>query len=269
MDAVSVDEVTIPALGLGTARMGGRTCEQAVVRALELGYRHIDTAQMYGNEEAVGAGIEASDVDCAEVFVVTKLNRGNRGYDAVLSSTTESLDRLGLETIDLLLIHSPNDRVPLSETIEAMNELQAEGGVDHIGVSNFSVEQLRTAIEISETPIVTNQVKYHPYHHQDDLLDYCNEHDVLLTAYSPLARGRVVDDSTLSAIGESYGKTAAQVTLRWLMQQRNVIAIPKAASEDHLRENFDVFDFELTDAEMNQVFEIDGGLVERVRNWLR
>jgi diketogulonate reductase-like aldo/keto reductase len=268
MEYVTVDNVTLPGLGLGTARMRGETCEQAVARGIEMGYRHLDTAQMYDNEAAVGAGIEASGVDRSEVFMTTKLDRENRSAKAVRSSTAASLDRLGLETVDLLLMHSPNDWVPLAETIGAMNELQSEGRVAHIGVSNFSVDQLREAIDVSETPIVTNQVKYHPYHHQDDLLDFCNKHDVILTAYSPLARGRVADDETLGEIGDRHGKTAVQVALRWLIQQPNVIAIPKAASDDHLRENFEVFDFELTDEEVDRVFDVVGRLVEKVREWL-
>lgn len=268
MESVSVDDVSVPALGLGTARMGGRTCERAVAQALTMGYRHVDTAQMYGNEEAVGAGIAASGVARDEVFVTTKLDSGNRSADAVQSSTVASLDRLGLDTIDLLLMHSPNELIPLEETIGAMNELQANGLVANIGVSNFSVKQLRSAMAASVTPIVTNQVKYHPYHHQNDLLEFCYEEDVILTAYSPLARGRAADDSTLAKIGQRYGKSAAQVTLRWLLQQPNVIAIPKAANEAHLRENFEVFDFTLTDDEVERIFELDGGLIEEVRRHL-
>lgn len=269
MESVSVGGVRIPALGLGTWQLSGKRCERTVARALDLGYRHVDTAQMYGNERAVGAGIARASVDRSEVVVTTKLDRGNRSYDDVISTTEASLERLGTGTIDLLLMHSPNTRVPVEETIEAMNELQSRGHVDHIGVSNFSVKQLRSAMAASERPIVTNQVKYHPYYHQDDLLVYCNEADVILTAYSPLARGRAADDATLGTIGESYGKTAAQVALRWLLQQPNVIAIPKAASEAHLRENLDVFDFTLTGDELDRIFEMEGGLFDRVRDLLR
>lgn len=150
-----------------------------------------------------------------------------------------------------------------------MNDLQADGSVTHIDVSNFSVEQFKSAIEASVTPNVTNQVKYHPYHHQNDLLEFCIEADVILMAYSPLARDKVADDSTLEEIGDRYGKTAAQVTLRWLIQQPNMVAIPKAANEAHLRENFEVFDFTLIGEEVQRIFELDGGLIERIERLLR
>ena len=267
MEYVSVQDVQIPALGLGTARMKGKTCRAAVEAGLDLGYRHIDTAQMYNNEEAVGAVVAESGVDRDEIFLTTKINRGNQSYDDVLSSVGRSLDRLRMEYVDLLLIHAPS-RVPVEETIGAMNQLQEEDRVQHIGVSNFSVEQTEKAVDASETSIVTNQVKYHPLNAQDDLLEYCIENDLMLTAYSPLARGRVADNDTLSEVGSRHGKTASQVALRWLIQQENVSAIPKASSRDHLEENIDVFDFELTDQEIQQVFELQGGLIDRIRSVL-
>jgi 2,5-diketo-D-gluconate reductase B len=251
----TVQGAEVPLVGLGTWQMNGETCQNAVTTGLEQGYRHIDTAQMYGNEDRVGAAVAKSDVDRAEVFVTTKLNRGNLGEDAVLSSTEESLERLGMNYVDLLLIHTPSQSVPIEETIEAMNQLQEEEMVRYIGVSNFSVQQIREAVEVSETPILTNQVKYHPFYSQNDLVEYCVENDILLTAYSPLARGDVIGDDTLTAIGERYGKTAGQVALRWLIQQPNVITIPKASNQDHLTENIAIFDFELADEEMQQVFE--------------
>jgi 2,5-diketo-D-gluconate reductase B len=268
-ESVTVDDATIPALGLGTAPMTGRECHTAVEQALELGYRHVDTAQMYDNEEAVGAGIAAAEVDRADIFVTTKLNRGNLASENVRSSVDASLDQLDTAYVDLLLIHAPSHRVPIAETVKAMNNLQERDQVRHIGVSNFSVEQTQAAIEASETPIVTNQVKYNPYHRQDELLEFCIEQDVSLTAYTPLAKGRVANDETLVTIGERYGKTGAQVTLRWLHQQPNVIAIPKASHTEHLQENLDVFDFELTDEEMDAVFAVEGGLVDRLRGLFR
>ena len=267
MEYVSVQDVRVPALGLGTARMKGETCREAVETGLDLGYRHIDTAQMYDNEDAVGAAVQESNVDREEVFLTTKINRGNQSYDDVLSSFTGSLERLNMEYVDLLLIHVPS-RVPVEETIEAMNQLQEEGRVRHIGVSNFSVQQTEEAVGASETPIVTNQVKYHPFHSQNDLLEYCIEDEIMLTAYSPLARGRAAGNATLSKIGSRYGKTASQVALRWLIQQETVSAVPKASSRDHLEENIDVFDFKLSDEEMQQVFGFQGGLIDRVRSTL-
>ncbi|ELY45950.1 aldo/keto reductase, partial [Natronorubrum tibetense] len=159
---VTASGAEIPALGFGTARMTGKDCRRAVETALEVGYRHVDTAQMYDNERAVGNAIASSDVDREEVFVVTKVHRKNAAFDDVLESTRRSLERLGLSTVDLLLLHAPSSRAPLEETLAAMNELQDEGKVEHVGVSNFGIDQLESARELSETPIVANQVKYHP-----------------------------------------------------------------------------------------------------------
>ncbi len=269
MEYVRTRNVEVPALGFGTARFDSNdACRRAVEVALETGYRHIDTAQMYGTEGAVGAAISASDVARDELFVTTKLDRGNRSYARVLDSTKRSLETLDIDAIDLLLIHSPNDTVPLEQTIGAMNELQDTGVVRHVGVSNFSVDELRRAMDHSDRPILTNQVKYNPNYGQSDLLAFCIDEDVMLTAYSPLDVGRVAGDSTLSAIGNRHGKSAAQVALRWLLQQELVSAIPKAANHDHIRENFDVFDFELTDDEMRQIFEKRGPLVDRLMTLL-
>lgn len=261
MNYVTVDGVDVPALGFGTARMDEYDEQyRAVSTALETGYRHIDTAQMYDSERAVGDAIADADIDREELFVTTKLAPGNRETDAVHDSTAGCLDRLGMEYVDLLLIHSPNDDVEHGVTLGAMNELQEEGSVRHIGVSNFSVQQTAAAIERSETPIVTNQVEYHPYESQADLLAFCIDEDVMLTAYSPLAVGDVSDDETLAAIGERYDRSAAQVALRWLLQQPMVSAIPMSASDEHIRENFDVFGFELDDEEISEVFDLQGGL---------
>ena len=261
---VDAQGAEIPKLGFGTARMTGDECRRAVETALEVGYRHIDTAQMYDNEDAVGDAVAASAVDREEVFVVTKVHPDNAAFDDVIESTRASLERLGLSTVDLLLLHAPSSQAPLAETIDAMNDLQIDGAVEHIGVSNFSVSQLESAIERSDTPIVANQVKYHPYHHRDDLLEFCAENDVCLTAYSPLAEGSVPGDDRLSEIGEPHGKSAAQVALRWLLQQPPVAAIPKAASREHIEANADVFDFGLSDEEMEAVTEVGDGVWNRL-----
>lgn len=267
MEYVGVRGVEVPGLGFGTARITGDECRAAVEDAIDLGYRHIDTAQMYDNEGEVGDAIARSRVDREELFVVTKVHRRNLAYEDVLDSVADSLERLGTE-IDLLLIHAPSRTVPTAESIEAMNQLQRDGRVDAIGVSNFSVGQLREAIDASETPILTNQVEYHPFKDQSDVLAFCIENDILLTAYSPVAKGRVVGNPTLQAIGDRYGKTEAQVALRWLLQQDNVAAIPKAASREHREENLDVFDFRLTDDEMTRIFDLQGGVLTRIRNLL-
>ncbi|MCQ4333813.1 aldo/keto reductase [Natronomonas sp. F2-12] len=249
----TVRGVEIPAVGLGTWRLTGEACRRAVRTALELGYRHVDTAQAYGNERQVGGALRASDVDREDVFVTTKLGRGSRGYDDVRRSVEESLAKLGTEYVDLLLIHWPNLRTPLRETLAAMNELVDDGAVRHVGVSNFDLDRLSRARELSEHGILTNQVQYNPYWPQSELLDYCRIHDISLTAYSPLAHGGVLEDPVLEEIGVRYDKTAAQVALRWLLQQPNVLTVPKASSREHLSENLAVFDFELTDEEMDRI----------------
>lgn len=242
----------VPSLGLGTYRLRGEACARAVERALSMGYRHVDTAQMYANEAEVGRGIEASGVDRGEVFLTTKVWPDDFARERVVQKTRESLKKLGTDYVDLLLMHwPPGGRVPLEETLGAMRGLQEEGGVLHVGVSNFSPSLVEEASRHAE--IFCNQVEYHPYKDQDALLEQAREMDYLLTAYKPLSRGGVEEDATLREIGEAHGKTAAQVALRWLVQQEKVCAIPKATGEDHLRANLDVFDFELSEEEMDRV----------------
>ena len=186
-----------------------------------------------------------------EIFLVTKVWTSSFSYDDVIRSTHESLKKLQTDYVDLLLMHWPNPRVPLEETLGAMRELQEEGSVKHVGVSNFPPSMVEEATEHAE--IFCNQVEYHPYEAQDELLGQAKEMDYLLTAYRPLSRGGILNDETLQEIGGAYGKTPAQVALRWLIQQEKVAAIPKATSEDHLTSNFDVFDFELSDEEMERI----------------
>jgi 2,5-diketo-D-gluconate reductase B len=244
----------VTSLGLGTWRLSGQECIKAVEHALALGYRHIDTAQMYANEGEVGRGMHNSGVDREDVFLVTKVRASSFSHDDVLRSTHESLKKLQTEYVDLLLMHWPNPSVPFEETLGAMTELQEEESVKHVGVSNFPPSMVEEATTHAE--IYCNQVEYHPYRAQDELLGQAREMDYLLTAYSPVARGRVSNDATLREIGEAHGKTPAQVALRWLIQQEKVAAIPKAASEDHLRSNFNIFDFELSDEEMERIFAL-------------
>jgi diketogulonate reductase-like aldo/keto reductase len=261
MRTVSPHGVDVPALGFGTARFDDdAACRRAVEHALDVGYRHVDTAQMYGTERAVGAALQASDVDRSEVFLTTKLDTGNRDREAVLESTRASLTALDTDYLDLLLIHSPSAAVPHAETLRAMHALQEAGLVRHVGVSNFSVDQLADAIAASESPILTNQVEYNPHTDQSELLAACLDADVLLTAYSPLDVGAVADNDTLIAIGDAHGKSPAQVALRWLLQQPLVAAIPKATSDHHVEENAEVFDFELSDREMERIFAGVGGV---------
>ena len=250
---VTVQGVDVPALGLGTWRLTGEDCRRAVETALELGYRHLDTAQAYGNEREVGDAIAASDVDREELFLTTKLVNGNRAYDDVLRSTEESLAKLGTSYVDCLLIHNPFQRAPITETLRAMDELVDAGKVRRSGVSNFDVDRLHEAREAADHELLTDQVQFNPYWDQSALLDYCEIHDLLLTAYSPLGHGGVLSDPVLAEVGDRYGKSPAQVAIRWCLQHQNVSVIPKATSRTHLAANRDVFDFELTGTEMERV----------------
>lgn len=248
-------DVHVPALGFGTWQLEGPACREAVADALGIGYRHIDTAQAYGNEDEVGRAIAESDVERDEIFLTTKISVSNLRPARARTSTEESLRKLGLEYVDLLLIHWPSDEIEPEHTLDVMMELQREGKARHIGVSNFPPALLRRAID--HAPIFSNQVEYHPYLGQQPLLEMCREHDIMLTAYSPIAKGKILQDADLKEIGERYHKTPAQVALRWLLQQPQVTAIPKAASPEHRRANFDVFDFELTGEEMTSINDLD------------
>lgn len=250
---LTVQGVDVPALGLGTWRLTGDDCYRAVETALALGYRHIDTAQGYGNERQVGDALATSNADRADVFVTTKLDNRNRAYDDVLRSTEESLAKLGTSYVDLLLIHNSLQRVPVTETLRAMDELVDEGKVRHIGVSNFGVDQLHEAREAADHELLADQVQMNPYWDQSPLLDYCEIHDLLLTAYSPLGHGGVLSDPVLAEVGDRHGKSPAQVAIRWCLQHPNVSVIPKATSRDHIAANREVFDFELSDEEMERI----------------
>jgi len=268
MEHVEAGGAEIPALGVGTFQLSGAECERAVRTALELGYRHVDTAEYYDNERAVGTAIADAPVDRGDVFLTTKVWRSNLRRDDVRPAVEASLDRLDVDYVDLLLIHWPHPRVPVRETLDAMETLREEGLVRHLGVSNFTRSQLAEAIEVADAPIVTDQVLYHPFVDQGDLRSFCADAGVALTAYSPLARGAVLEDDTLERIGERHGRTAAQVALRWLVRQPGVVAIPRSSSRDHLAENLAVFDFDLTDDEARRIDELRGGFGMRLRNAL-
>lgn len=247
----------VPALGFGTWQLEGRACRDAVADALAMGYRHIDTAQAYGNEEEVGQAIEHAGIPREELFVTTKIAVSNLAPARARAASEESLRQLRLDHVDLLLIHWPSEEVAPEPTLDVMMELQREGKVRHIGVSNFPVALLQRAIE--HAPIFCDQVEYHPYLSQAPLIEECRRHDIMLTAYSPIAKGKIIDDEVLRDIGARYHKSTVQVALRWLLQQDVVTAIPKASSSKHRRANFDVFDFELTAEEMDAVSELERG----------
>ncbi|MEJ2289168.1 MAG: aldo/keto reductase [Deinococcales bacterium] len=253
----TVQGTKLPALGFGTFRLPGDACREGVEHALEIGYRHIDTAQGYHNEEFVGEGMKRAGVPREEIFLVSKVSPDNFAKDLANTSTLESLRKLRTDYVDLMLLHWPNPDVPLEEPLTSLARLQREGAVRHIGVSNFPPSMVEAAMDVTE--LFCNQVEYHPYLSQTKLLEQADAHDLLLTAYCPIARGKVLDDPVLRDIGAKYGKTAAQVTLRWLVQQERVAAIPKSAHAQRRIDNFDIFDFELTEEEMQAVFALDRG----------
>ena len=236
----------VPKVGFGTWQLEPEQAHRSVLDALELGYRHIDTAQLYENEHAVGEAIADSAVDREEIFLTTKVNPMHRSVEGIVASVEESIENLGVDAVDLLLIHWPNPLARLPTVIDGLNATVDRGLTRFIGVSNFSVDRLDRARDLSEAPIFTNQVLFHPWWPQRELLQYCQQHDVLLTAYSPLANGGAIDDTVLEEVACYYNKSAPQVALRWATQHRNVITIPMSTSREHIAENIDIFDFMLT-----------------------
>jgi 2,5-diketo-D-gluconate reductase B len=256
---VRVQGAAIPALGFGTWLIEGDDAREGVRDALEIGYRQIDTARAYGNEREVGVGIRESGVAREDIWLTTKVPHGEAQPMQVRKAAEESLERLGTDYVDLLLLHWPNAEVPLEQTIVALDLLRRDGKARHIGVSNFPAGHLKRALDVA--PLLCDQVEYHPFLDQSRLLKLAEEHDLLITAYSPLAHGKVPGDAALREIGEAHGKTAGQVALRWLLEQPRVSPIPKASSHERRVENFEVLDFELTDSERERI----AGLPKDVR----
>lgn len=254
---IEFDNDRVPSLGYGTFQLSVDETQDCVATALEVGYRHIDTAQAYGNEEQVGRALAASSVNRDDVFLTTKVQRTNARREDVLASAQESVTRLGVDHVDLLLLHWPaGDIAPLEETMAALSEVREAGLTRHIGVSNFPSDLLAQAYALA--PIVTNQVEHHPYLHVDAIQRVIDAQGGFLTAYSPIARGEVLDDATIQAIAAEHDATPAQVALRWLLQ-RGAVAIPKSAKPDRIRANFDVFGFELSDDDMAAIDGLNQG----------
>jgi len=251
VQAVEVKRFKVPIVGLGTWALRGRECARLTEQAIRLGYRHVDTAQMYDNEREVGEGVRASGLR-SEVMVTTKVQPSLLAPHDLERSVKESLARLQLDVIDLLLIHWPNPRVPLAETLGAMAKMKRAGYTRQIGVSNFTVALLEEATKASSEPLVCNQVECHPFLNQDKVIAACRDHKMAVVAYSPIARGNAAGDKLLEKVGKAHGKSAAQVCLRWLVQQ-GIVVIPRTSRLERLEENFALFDFELSDAEMREI----------------
>jgi 2,5-diketo-D-gluconate reductase B len=252
MQFVEANGARIPAIGLGTWELRGRICARVVEQAIRLGYRHIDTAQVYENERDVGEGIHASHIRRDEMFVTTKVWTTHFAPHNLERSVKESLTRLRMTEVDLLLLHWPNPQVPLEETLGALAHARQMGLTRHIGLSNFTVALIEQAVAACPAPLVCDQVEYHPYLDQAKVQDACRQNGLAMVAYSPIAQGNVRGDETLSDIGKAHGKSAAQVCLRWLVQQ-GAVAIPRTSKVERLSENIDVFDFMLSENEMSRI----------------
>ena len=250
--SLSAHGAKMPAIGFGTMELPERPAE-LVAAAIGAGYRHLDTARKYGTEAYVGEGIRASGIARQELFVTTKVTELDAREADFMRSVETSLSTLRLDYVDLLLIHWPQPNVPFSETLGALAKAKRIGLARHIGVSNFTLPMLDEAVGVCPEPLVTNQIEYHAYLPQDRMLAALKKYGMILTAYCPLARGKLLDDPVLVEIGKAHGKTVAQVALRWLIQQPMVAAVPRALSENLIEENLNVFDFVLTDEDMRRI----------------
>ncbi len=251
---IDINQERVPVLGLGTFSLKGQACRTSVTDAISIGYRHIDTAKMYDNEEDVGHGIKDAAIDRDDLFVTTKIWHTDLTQSGITAGLEDSLQKLQLDYVNLTLIHWPSDDMNLKECLETLMELQQQSKTRLIGVSNFPASLVKEARAIA--PVICNQVEYHPYLRQSSVLNVVREHGMMLTAYCPIAKGEVLQDQNLIDLGEKYGKSPTQITLRWLVQQENVAAIPKASSHEHRAENLDIFDFSLTDEEMNHIHSL-------------
>jgi diketogulonate reductase-like aldo/keto reductase len=252
MHVVEARGARIPLVGLGTWEMRGRTCARIVEQALRLGYRHIDTAEMYDNEREVGEALRASGVARDDVFITTKIWPSHFAPLELERAAKACLARLRLAAVDLLLLHWPNPQISLSETLDALCKVKQAGLARHIGVSNFTIPLIEEAVRLASEPLVCNQIEMHPFLDQSKVTAACRAQGLAVVAYSPIARGGAKNDSVLAGIGAAHRKSAAQVSLRFLVQQ-GIVVIPRTSRIERLSENCAIFDFELTDAEMAQI----------------
>lgn len=248
----------MPLLGLGTYRAAeGPAVERAVTTALRLGYRSIDTASLYGNEASIGRALRTGGVPRTEVFLATKVWNDEQGYSDTLQALRRSLDRLGTDYVDLYLVHWPVPRY-IAQTWRAMEELHRTGKAKAIGVCNFFVHHLDALAEFAEVAPMVNQFEFHPELQQPELVGYCREHGIQVEAWAPTMRGGVLEIPELVSIGKARGKTAVQVTLRWMLQ-KGIAAIPKSVHPERVAENCDIFDLELTPEEVDAIDRLDKG----------
>ena len=248
-------QANIPVLGLGTWQSTGQDCIDVVSQGLQMGYEHIDTAQAYDNEVEVGKGIKQSGVARDKFFLTTKIFPDDMKFEPekLIAAAKRSLENLDTDYVDLLLLHWPDDRVPLSETMPALCELQKQGLTRNIGVSNFNIANIIEAKKYADVPIAVNQVEFHPFIKQNTLQTFLNNHHILLEAYSPLARGDVFDNEIIKDIADKHGITPAQVSLAWILSDKARIAIPKTSNPDHLQGNLDAVNVTLSADELEKI----------------
>jgi diketogulonate reductase-like aldo/keto reductase len=261
---VEANGAKIPLVGLGTWDLRGRTCARVVEQALRLGYRHVDTAEMYDNEREVGEGLHASAVKRHDVFVTTKIWPSHFAPRALERAARDCLVRLRLSEVDLLLLHWPNPQIPLAETLGALCKVKHDGLARHIGVSNFTVALIEEAVQIATEPLVCDQIECHPFLDQSKVIASCRDRGMAVVAYSPIARGNAGNDKVLARIGAAHKKTAAQVCLRFLVQQ-DIVVIPRTSKPERLPENAAIFDFVLSEEEMAKISALarrDGRIVD-------
>jgi len=262
---LDVAGVSVPRLGLGTWPLAGETCARAVEAALALGYRHVDTAEMYGNEREVGEGLRASGVARKDVFLTSKVWHEHLAPDAMMRAAEGSLERLGIDRLDLFLIHWPSREVPVREAVRGLCAVHARGLARAVGISNFPVALVEEAVAAASVQLAVNQVEYHPYLDQSAVRAVLARHGMGLTAYCPLARGKVLDEPVIVAIAKRLGTSAAAVTIAWLLAQEGVVAIPKSASPERLGENLAALDVRLTAqdvAAIDRLAQPDGRLID-------
>ena len=244
----------LPMVGVGTWNIGGQTVKDSVRAALDAGYTHVDTAEGYTHESEFGEVL--AEYDREDLFLTSKVLAKNLNYESVLQSCRDSLDRLGIDSLDLYLIHWPNPAISLRETMDAMATLHDEGLVKNVGVSNFSAYQLSAAHHISDVPIAVNQIEFHPLFQRPDLVDYCRRTDTVIEAAAPLARTTVFDEPAVQQLADSYDRSPAQIVLRWGLE-RDVVVLPKSSSPEHVRANFELFDFDLADEDLRTLDGLD------------
>jgi len=254
LDKIITKSVTVPSVGFGTYKLTGQDCVKAVEEALQVGYRHIDTAQFYKNEDEVGLAVKDSGIFRGNIFITTKVFPTD--FNRIIKATEESLKKLKTDYVDLLLLHWPSDDKTNRIAIDGLNDVLNKGYAKSIGVSNFNIEKLTMAME--HAPVVCNQVEYHPYISQEILLKFMKTHGLFMTAYSPLAKGKVIREGILLELAAKHNKSVSQVVLRWLLQQGDISVIPKASTLERIKENLNIFDFGLSDKDMEAISGLSG-----------